>query len=586
MQSIRFPFKAGLLSLLCIVTIISIISIANAELYDFKKLENNFSPFDEYNFSEPGEPASDIKTYGDVIMIPVTPTPEGSGYSYYNPNGTDASYVIYSPGSYILESGFSTVNATAINISASSVTLDGNRQVLNGSPDGVGIKINRPYITVKNFAEIKNAALGIAFTGTNILITNNSFFTSGWAAIFGNTDYGTILNNTFEDSFLDIDGRSFNNTTIAENRFHSSLNLYGYNVSFVKNSFSQTYISAYGEKISYNNNNFDNPNHGFIVGGGFNNGFFNNLFNSVGIKDYDSHDTSVISNVFENNSSVLVYGINSTISGNTICNKSTIYGFGKKSTISDNLIVNNEEGVVLTHGEGDQGYTSWTITGNKFMNNSGYGIKIDNLILDSPGKIFNNYFANTNNTGGEGKPSWFIWTNPEGPRSGTNVMGGPYIAGNYWSNTEGTGWSDLQPVNPQGYTTTPYEIATDVNDTAPLVRTGSQVTHIISASAGQGGTISPSGEVIVLDGDEKAFYITPNQGMKVHSVIVDNTNKGSIPEYTFKDVRSDHIISASFTSLNPNPIDNNSKYKEWGIINSPIVIKSEKYRGSFNSTFK
>ena len=68
----------------------------------------------------------------------------------------------------------------------------------------------------------------------------------------------------------------------------------------------------------------------------------------------------------------------------------------------------------------------------------------------------------------------------------------------------------------------------------------------ISASAGTGGSISPSGTVKVKYGEDKTFTIAPNEGYDIQSVTVDGQNKGKISSYTFEDVKEAHAISASF----------------------------------------
>ena len=68
----------------------------------------------------------------------------------------------------------------------------------------------------------------------------------------------------------------------------------------------------------------------------------------------------------------------------------------------------------------------------------------------------------------------------------------------------------------------------------------------ISASAGTGGSISPSGTVKVKYGDDKGFTITPNEGYDIQSVTVDGQNKGKITSYTFEDIKEAHSISATF----------------------------------------
>ena len=73
------------------------------------------------------------------------------------------------------------------------------------------------------------------------------------------------------------------------------------------------------------------------------------------------------------------------------------------------------------------------------------------------------------------------------------------------------------------------------------------VEHTITASAGAGGRISPSGEVKVADGADQKFTFTANGSYRVSQVIVDGkavTVTGN--SYTFEDVSGDHTISVTF----------------------------------------
>ena len=79
-------------------------------------------------------------------------------------------------------------------------------------------------------------------------------------------------------------------------------------------------------------------------------------------------------------------------------------------------------------------------------------------------------------------------------------------------------------------------------NTIPVVN-----THNITASAGAGGSISPSGTVAVTEGLSKTFTITPNYGYRIHSVLVDGVDQGAVSSYTFSDVTRAHTIKALFT---------------------------------------
>ena len=71
---------------------------------------------------------------------------------------------------------------------------------------------------------------------------------------------------------------------------------------------------------------------------------------------------------------------------------------------------------------------------------------------------------------------------------------------------------------------------------------------IISASAGTGGSISPSGSVSVSYGGSQAFTITPDTGYTVADVRVDGTSVGAVTTYTFSNITSTHTIYATFSS--------------------------------------
>jgi len=75
-----------------------------------------------------------------------------------------------------------------------------------------------------------------------------------------------------------------------------------------------------------------------------------------------------------------------------------------------------------------------------------------------------------------------------------------------------------------------------------------QFNYTITASAGTGGTISPSGTVNVASGGSQAFTITPNVGYAVSQVTVDSVNQGAITSYTFSNVTANHTISATFAT--------------------------------------
>ncbi|MFA6409419.1 MAG: IPT/TIG domain-containing protein, partial [Gammaproteobacteria bacterium] len=71
-------------------------------------------------------------------------------------------------------------------------------------------------------------------------------------------------------------------------------------------------------------------------------------------------------------------------------------------------------------------------------------------------------------------------------------------------------------------------------------------TYTITASAGTGGSISPSGAVSVNSGSNQTFTITSNTGYHIAGVTVDGASQGVISSYTFTNVTTTHTISATF----------------------------------------
>lgn len=71
-------------------------------------------------------------------------------------------------------------------------------------------------------------------------------------------------------------------------------------------------------------------------------------------------------------------------------------------------------------------------------------------------------------------------------------------------------------------------------------------TYTISASAGPGGTISPSGNVSVNYGSNQTFTITPKSGYSIKKVMVDGVSVGKVSSFTFSNVNTGHTIKAMF----------------------------------------
>lgn len=70
--------------------------------------------------------------------------------------------------------------------------------------------------------------------------------------------------------------------------------------------------------------------------------------------------------------------------------------------------------------------------------------------------------------------------------------------------------------------------------------------HQITASGGPGGVIEPSGLVMVADGADQEFIITPDERHVVQDVLVDGESIGAVTNYLFQSVSGTHEIQARF----------------------------------------
>jgi hypothetical protein len=128
-----------------------------------------------------------------------------------------------------------------------------------------------------------------------------------------------------------------------------------------------------------------------------------------------------------------------------------------------------------------------------------------------------------------------------------------------WSASTGVSWATITSgAIGTGSKTVSYTVTanTGAPRTAATTIAGNPFTftqsgtssYTISATAGTGGSISPSGSVSVTSGSSKSFTITPNSGYSVTSVAVDGTSVGAVTSYSFSNVTGNHTIAATFTA--------------------------------------
>jgi len=138
------------------------------------------------------------------------------------------------------------------------------------------------------------------------------------------------------------------------------------------------------------------------------------------------------------------------------------------------------------------------------------------------------------------------WNPVTGQVAGYDVYYG-VSSGNYTAtlNAGNNTSTTLQNLSAQTYyiAITAYNSSNDQSGFSPEL-----VIDALTASAGSGGTISPSGTFFQSQGASQTFTITPSAGYTTASVLVDGTSVGAVASYTFSNLTTNHTISATFTN--------------------------------------
>jgi ABC-type transporter MlaC component len=71
-------------------------------------------------------------------------------------------------------------------------------------------------------------------------------------------------------------------------------------------------------------------------------------------------------------------------------------------------------------------------------------------------------------------------------------------------------------------------------------------TYTITATAAANGSISPSGDITVVYGENQSFTITAANGYHITDVLIDGSSVGAVSSYEFQNVTGNHTIHASF----------------------------------------
>ena len=310
----------------------------------------------------------------------------------------------------------------------------------SGSPEDTIVKASNPndhvFEVTADYVNISGFTVeGTGFQGAGIYLYNIDHCNITNNNVTGNYGYGIFSNSSNNNTFVD--------NTVKFNYYYGIRLYWSNDNTLINNTIMITHMYSLVLDCSNNNTLMNN-----IVLGGHN-----------GIWVWRSSGNILMNNILSYSKYCLPLSgsSNNKLINNTASNGGygITLGGSSNNTLVNNNASNNWYGILLGESNDNK------LTNNTISNNSYYGIYSES---SNNNLIYNNYFNNTKNAHDDGKNIWNI-----SKTVGTNIIGGPYLGGNYWSDYAG---EDLDE-DGFGDTLLPYNSSgniTNGGDWLPLVK--------------------------------------------------------------------------------------------------------------------
>ena len=379
---------------------------------------------------------SGIGTPAEILIRP------GESIQAAVDNASSGDVIIIKPGNY-------TEN---IIISTQNLTIRSD----SGNPEDTVVMANNPNVNV-----FQTRANNTTISGFKVKAAEYTDVTGIYLSGCSNC---TIANNNLSENSLGIYLSNSKNNTISDNKVNLNEK---YGIQLV-----------YSEGNILLNNSADSNHHGIILE---NNCRDNNLTSNMAGSNtgYGFYLINSSSNNLNNNTinknDMGIYLTNSNmsiISGNNI-SENIRYGIwvshSNYNIISGNIISESNWGIHLNSSDNN------IFSGNILASNDVSGLSMCPACDNNT--AFNNYLNNIFNADiGNKRNAWNIKRT-----EGTNIVGGPYLGGNFWASPDGTGFSETAlDADENGIADLKYN-GTNYTDYLPLVPVSDPQKQILPA---------------------------------------------------------------------------------------------------------
>ncbi|ADI74089.1 periplasmic copper-binding protein [Methanohalobium evestigatum Z-7303] len=377
----------------------------------------------------------------------------------------------------------------------------------SGNPDDTKVQAASTSDHVFNVTRDNVTISGFNITGATVFEKAGIFLDE---VKNNNISNNKISNNYQGLRLLNSDINTLNNNT-ASNNNNDGINLYNSSSNKLNNNNANFNSNVDGISLYESNNNNLNKN--------------NVSYNREGIYFSESNNNTLNNNTVSYNREEGIilsdYSSNNTLNNNTVLNNKDD-GIGisgsDNNKLNNNTVSNNKNvGISIFVSKNN------ILKSNIICNNTDLGFEFPS---SEDNTIYNNIFNNENNTRITASSvtvnKWNITKTP-----GPNIVGGPYIGGNYWAHPDGTGFSQTcTDANNDGFCDSEFNIAENNNDSLPLTINASvdieKYTNGEDADEPEGPTIQMGSQVTW------TYNITNTGSVILYNITVTDDKLGEI----------------------------------------------------------